>query len=278
MGAMTAGPHPAEYLLARRVLLDALDALGPHRDAVVLVGAQAVYLHTGDGDLAVAPTTTDADIVLSPDRLRDEPLLDEALRGAGFVPGVDPGMWRGAGGVALDLMVPEALSGSRGRRGARLPVHGSRVARRTTGLEPALVDNEARDITSFDDTDARHHVIRVAGPAALLVAKVIKIEDRSGQPDRRRPKDGLDVFRLLQTSETHPLATRLAELAGDPLAGDVTRSAMTSLASHGRQPDGPLGSLAALAVGGLADPVTVTASLVALVEDLLTDYEGLMGR
>lgn len=95
---MTAWPHPAEYVLARRVLLDALDALGPHRDAVVLVGAQAVYLHTSDGDLAVAPTTTDADIVLSPDRLRDEPLLDEALRGAGFVPGVDPGMWQGVGG------------------------------------------------------------------------------------------------------------------------------------------------------------------------------------
>lgn len=175
-------------------------------------------------------------------------------------------------------MVPEALSGSRGRRGAWLPVHGSRVARRTTGLEPALVDNEARDIASFDDTDARHHVFRVAGPAALLVTKVIKIDDRSGQPDRRRPKDGLDVLRLLQTSETHPLATRLAELANDPLAGDVTRAAMTSLASHGRQPDGPLGSLAALTVGGLADPVTVTASLVALVEDLLTDYEGLVGR
>jgi hypothetical protein len=31
------------YVLARRVLLDALDALGPHRDAIVVVGAQAVY-------------------------------------------------------------------------------------------------------------------------------------------------------------------------------------------------------------------------------------------
>ena len=31
------------YVLARRVLLDALDAIGPHRDAIVLVGAQAVY-------------------------------------------------------------------------------------------------------------------------------------------------------------------------------------------------------------------------------------------
>lgn len=32
------------YVMARRVLLDAIDALGHHRDAIVLVGAQAVYL------------------------------------------------------------------------------------------------------------------------------------------------------------------------------------------------------------------------------------------
>jgi hypothetical protein len=101
-----------EYVLARCVLLDALDALGAHCDAVVLVGAQAVYLHTGDADLAVAPTTTDADIALAPDRLRDKPLLEEALRSSGFTPGSDPGMWCGTGGVAVDIMVPEALSGS----------------------------------------------------------------------------------------------------------------------------------------------------------------------
>lgn len=56
-----------EYVRARTVLLDALDALGTHRDSVVLVGAQAVNLHTGDADLATAPTTTDADLALSPD-------------------------------------------------------------------------------------------------------------------------------------------------------------------------------------------------------------------
>jgi hypothetical protein len=44
------------YVLARRVLLDALDALGIHRDAIVLVGAQAIYLRCGEADLAVTPT------------------------------------------------------------------------------------------------------------------------------------------------------------------------------------------------------------------------------
>ena len=79
---MTAIP-PHEYILARSVLLDALQALGPHLDAVVLVGAQAVYLHTGDAELIVVPTTTDADLALFPARLLDEPLLEDALRGAG---------------------------------------------------------------------------------------------------------------------------------------------------------------------------------------------------
>ncbi len=39
------------YVIARRVLLDAVEALGDHRHATVLVGAQAVYLHTTDADL-----------------------------------------------------------------------------------------------------------------------------------------------------------------------------------------------------------------------------------
>jgi len=48
-----------EYVAARRVLLDALDAIGAHRRSVVLVGAQAGYLHAGDTGLSVAVMTTD---------------------------------------------------------------------------------------------------------------------------------------------------------------------------------------------------------------------------
>jgi len=65
------GVPDAVYVLARRILLDALQALGDQRDALVLVGAQAIYLHTGDGDLAVAPYTTDGDIALDPSELSD---------------------------------------------------------------------------------------------------------------------------------------------------------------------------------------------------------------
>jgi hypothetical protein len=48
----------ARYVAARRVLLDALTVLAPHGDAIILAGAQAVYLHTGTADLAIAPYTT----------------------------------------------------------------------------------------------------------------------------------------------------------------------------------------------------------------------------
>jgi hypothetical protein len=76
-------PDP-EYVLARRVLLDALQALGEQRSAVVLVGAQAISLQTGDADLAVAPYATDGDVAIDPSRLRDNPKIGEAFRRAGF--------------------------------------------------------------------------------------------------------------------------------------------------------------------------------------------------
>lgn len=260
---------PSEYVLARSVLLDALEALGPHLDAAVLVGAQAVYLHTGDADLNIAPTTTDADLALAPSRLVDSPLLEDAMRAAGFELAANPGAWRGRMGVAIDLMVPEALSGGSSRRSARLPIHGNRAARRTTGLEAAIVDNNYQDLSALDPTDERSVRVRVAGPAALLVAKVTKIDERRDQPNRHEPKDGLDVLRLLQAVPTDVLASRVRELTADPVAGPVTQSVIDALRREGLDPDGLIASLAARAVGVLEDQATVRASVIALVDALL---------
>ena len=58
------------YTVARTVLLDALEALGEHREALVLVGAQAIYLRVGEADLAVASYTTDGDLAIDPRILR----------------------------------------------------------------------------------------------------------------------------------------------------------------------------------------------------------------
>ena len=73
---MSGGPEPL-YVLARNALLDAADALSEQLDAVVLVGAQAVYLHIGDSDFATAEYTTDADSCVAPAELHDTPLSTE---------------------------------------------------------------------------------------------------------------------------------------------------------------------------------------------------------
>ena len=57
--------HDRNYIDARETLLDAVEALGPHpRDAVILVGAQAIYVHTEgeDDSFAISPFTYDADL------------------------------------------------------------------------------------------------------------------------------------------------------------------------------------------------------------------------
>src|SRR5439155_13892652 len=100
-----------------RGLLDALDALGEQRDAVVLVGAQAIYLHTGDTDLAVPAFTTDGDLAIEPARLKPQPKLAEAMERAHFRPGIQPGRWYcelSEPGVLTsipdDLMDPELMA------------------------------------------------------------------------------------------------------------------------------------------------------------------------
>lgn len=78
-------PGDAELLVAaRRTLLDALDALAEQREALVLIGAQAIYLHTGAAPVALAETTKDSDLAVDPRTLSDSPLLDDAMTRAGF--------------------------------------------------------------------------------------------------------------------------------------------------------------------------------------------------
>src|SRR5262245_64306124 len=99
------------------------------------------------------------------------------MKRANFVPSNQPGTWIHSSKIKIDLMVPEALGGT-GRRGARLGVHGNDVARKAKGLEAALVDRSLRTLKSLDPEDQREIEIAVAGPAALLVAKLHKITER----------------------------------------------------------------------------------------------------
>src|SRR5579859_3618811 len=121
-----------EVARAREVLLDALEALGGQLDAVILVGAQAIYLHTGPLiQLAIAERTFDGDVAVDPRVLEREPLLEKIMEDAGFKldpTAPQPGSWI-KDGIAVDLMVPEALAGEGGRRGVRFPPHSKHAAR-----------------------------------------------------------------------------------------------------------------------------------------------------
>lgn len=279
MSGESAPPDPL-YALARGVLLDALDALGEQRDAVVLVGAQAVYLHTGAAELAVAEFTTDSDLGIDPGALKNRPELEAALSDAGFSRSGQPGTWVAARrlegrpvAVNVDLLVPEALGGG-GRRGARLPeLHGNRAARKARGLEAALVDRKMRDIGALDGRDTRCFRVAVAGPAALLVAKLHKIHERTGAPGRASDKDALDVLRLLRSVPTGTFAGALHRLREDPLSAEVTEQAISYLRELFSSPDTPGSSMAARAASPLEPEDEITASCAVLSQDLLGALE-----
>jgi hypothetical protein len=78
---MTSNNPRIEYIEARKVLLDALTALEPHIGALVLIGAQAVYLQTAGRLSTYQPFTTDADLALDPTRSRSWRSKLKTLRG-----------------------------------------------------------------------------------------------------------------------------------------------------------------------------------------------------
>ena len=259
------------YIKARSVLLDASDALADHLDAIVLVGAQALYIHAGDADLfdAIAPYTTDADFSISPNELSDSPLLAELLGKFGFeARKQEIGRWVSPNSILVDFLVPEMLAGP-GSLAARLGPHGKGVARRAKGLEAALVDREPKTIRALDPADRRSVTMNVAGPGALLVAKTHKIAERTDKPHRLQNKDSLDVLRLLQAAETADLAHRLERLKEDELSASVTTEAIESLTPLFGSADAVGVLMAVQAAGPTADPDFVSASMTALVSDLL---------
>ena len=102
-----ATPVDANYVRVRSGLLDALAALGPLREAVALVGAQAVYEYIRDqaGDFAVSPLTVDADLALMPELLAEDPRIIDAMENAGYTLTDQPSIYKRDDGVQVDLLV-----------------------------------------------------------------------------------------------------------------------------------------------------------------------------
>lgn len=266
-----------ETVLARQGLLDAFDALRKQVDALVVVGAQAVYLHTGDADVALAEYTTDGDLVIDPDLLSSEPMVQKAMVYAGFTQASRSdalGSWVSPAGVFVDLMVPDAVAGG-GRRSVNVPPHDSKSMRKTRGLEGALIDKTKHVIEAIDrDTDPRQFSVWVAGPAALLVAKLHKISDRVANESRLNNKDAHDIYRLLRAVPTADFISTIRTLQGEEVSAQVTAEALTYLDQLFAQGPGALGSaMAGRAESVVGDPVQVAESVALLAQDLLLEHK-----
>ena len=266
--------HDQFYIDARETLLDAVEALEAHSDAVILVGAQAIYAHTerDDDSFAVSPFTYDADIVLDPELLGSNPTIVDAMGRAGFRLGNQPGLYKRHGGAQVDLLVPKAVGGP-GRRAARLGVHGDRAAMKVHGLEGALVSHTRRKINSLIQGAERSCMLKVAGPAALLVAKVHKIGERLQDPDVRRrnqlPKDAFDIYRLLRAIDTAEMASEFGILLSKEISSPVTSEALSTFQSLFSTPSDMGTQLVVRSISALEDSDFIAASSVALSQDLM---------
>ena len=264
----------ASVVAARRALLDGLEALGPHAPRVVLVGAQAVYVHTQDVVTGIALFTKDADLMLVPP-VASEPDIERAMRDAGFTSGAQPGIWiSGDGDRQVDLLVPDAMAARPGRRAAHLAGHGRRAARLVPGLEGAVVDNSWHPIAALEPGDARRARVRVAGPAALLVAKAYKLTDRlaGGRQERLGTKDAFDAYRLLRLPAAELLAG-FARMATDRVAAPVAAQGIAKLRELFLEAQAPGTLLAGQHVEGIGDPEIVRLSVVALARELIAALE-----
>jgi hypothetical protein len=212
-----------DYVRARRTLIATLRHLDIYRkDAIVVVGAQAVYLRTQTATLPFAPFTLDSDLAIDPRVLEREPPIRHTLARLGYTRrDGQPGLYwapesNGEDGAQVDVLVPEEFASGHSRRDANLPGDNAGAARRTPGLEPALYDRDILRIAELDDACSGIEAF-VAGPAAMIVAKARKVFERdSAAPHRVKAKDVTDVFALLRAHEPDDLARRFERLARAP--------------------------------------------------------------
>jgi hypothetical protein len=88
-----------------------------------------------------------------------------------------------------------------------------------------------------------------------------------------RDKDALDVLRLLRAVSTEDLSRRIATLRSSELARQVTAEAIEAMRTLFGEPSAEGVVMAVRAAGDSEDPATISASFVALVDDLLRSID-----
>lgn len=268
------GEVDPKYQEARRVLLNVIERLDGLRQSVVLVGAQAVHIRVADVPTQLVAYTTDGDIAVDPVTVPAKPDLAAVMDAAGMRMAGQPGIWSPKGGgddaPTVDLLVPKAFSDSPGKRGAVLRGHSRNAARYVRGIEGCLVDFDELVIGSLEISDKRQFVLRVAGPAALLVAKLHKLSDRvrgERRPDRVEPKDAYEAYRLMQLPKDAVVAG-WKKCLGNETARAVALEAVGLLQDLFGSPDAPGSKLAAEYAGHFEDPDVIRASAAVLATEL----------
>ena len=147
-----------------------------------------------------------------------------------------------------------------------------------TGFAAALVDHTPMDLRAFEAGEPLVHRIAVAGPAALLVSKAFKIEDRlaaaaAGRPDRLNGgKDAADVFRLMRTHDPEDLGRRLGELSAHATVGAGVSTGVIYLDRRFRAPRAAGTEQAVQALAGAGPDDEVRDLCVAWTSALLAAY------
>jgi len=255
---------------AKSALFDAMSALGPHRNSVILVGAQAVYQHTGKINIAIAEYTSDSDLVLDVSTLADDPEISFLMKAAGFYQaiGASPGAWLNSKGIPVDLMTPFTFTDG-GSRAADISPHLKETARRTPGLETAIVDNKIMEIQSLE-VNAPALTMKVAGPAALMIAKAYKIFDRKNSVSRLEDKDALDIYRLLLATEASDLIPVFMRLLRDPTTSATAVNGvgyLNEIFISGEEPIG--GTMVARTLEGFDDAAVTARAVRILMSEIL---------
>lgn len=124
-----------------------------------------------------------------------------------------------------------------------------------------MVDNALLEVPALNPVDGRRLLTRVAGPMALIVAKLHKIQERRGT-SRLELKDAHDVYRLLVATSTEDLRDTARRLLRDELAAAVTGTALSHLGElFPVGPEAPGSTMAGENEALVGDPAVVAASV-----------------
>ena len=133
-----------------------------------------------------------------------------------------------------------------------------------------MVDHPLLTITAFDPADRRSYEAQVAGPAALMVAKLHKIGERENTPTRLVNKDAHDLYRILRAVSTDELVAAFERLLHNDGNRKSTQEALVFLERLFSTGPEALGSvMAGQAEEGIGDPTVVSASASYLAADVV---------